>query len=384
MKTKTILISFAITITGYVSSCSNETKQKTNQPPTYPVLLLTPHPATIYYDYPATIQGEEVVEIRPIVDGYLETIYVQEGATVKKGQLLFRIKNPQYEQNEITAKAAIKSAIADVNTAEMNVEKVRPLVEKEIISKYELEAAQYALQSKESALAQAKAALVNAQTNVGYTIIRSPQNGVIGSIPYKIGALVNSTTPNPLTILSNIRNVYAYFSLNEKQLLAFSNRVAGSTLQDKLNHLPPVSLLLADGSEYPQKGKIETASGLISTTTGTASFKAIFHNPVGIIRSGASATVRIPRTIDTALLVPQSASIELQDKRLVYVLKDGNKVFSRAIVSTPSNDGQFLIVQKGLKKDDKVVLSPINLKDSIVITPRLINADSLYRKSPMQ
>jgi membrane fusion protein (multidrug efflux system) len=347
----------------------------------YAVLKIQPHPATTYSDFPATIQGEDIVEIRPMVDGYLEAIYIQEGATVTKDQLLFKIKNPQYDQAVVTANAAIKIAIADVNAAKMDVEKVRPLVEKDIISKYELESAQFALQSKEAVLAEANAALANAKTNVGYTIIRSPQNGITSSIPYKIGALVSSTTSSPLTTVSKISNVFAYFSLNEKQLLSFSSHVAGNTMQDKLNHLPLVTLLLADGTEYPEKGKLETASGIITTETGTASLKAIFPNPLGIIHSGASAIVRIPHTVDSALMVPQSASFEIQDKRFVYTLSTGNRIINTAIVSKPTNNGQFLIVQNGLKTGDRVVLNGSNLKDSTVIIPRYVNADSLYNQA---
>jgi membrane fusion protein, multidrug efflux system len=372
----------ALSITLLLFSCGGGKKpEKASTPKDYAVLTLMPRPATTYNDFPATIQGEEIVEIKPMVDGYLEAIYVQEGATVTKGQLLFKIKNPQYDQAVVSANAAIEIAVADVNAAKMDVEKVRPLVEKDIVSKYELESAQYSLQSKEAVLAEANATLANAKTNVGYTILRSPQNGIIGSIPYKIGALVSSTTSSPLTILSNISSVFAYFSWNEKQLLSFSGNVAGNTMQDKLNHLPPVTLLLADGTEYAEKGKLETASGLITTETGTASFKAIFPNPLGIIHSGASATVRVPRTVDSALLVPQSASYELQDKRFVYSLTADNRVLSTAIVSKPTNDGQFLIVQKGLKKGDRVLVNGSGLKDSTLIIPKSVNADSLYNQA---
>ncbi|MFA5972457.1 MAG: efflux RND transporter periplasmic adaptor subunit [Lentimicrobiaceae bacterium] len=361
--------------------CSCGEKKKTGKvlvTKDYQVLTLQPRPATTYSDFPATIQGEDVIEIRPMVNGYLEAIYVAEGATVTKGQLLFRIRNPQYDQDVVTANAAIKIAIADVDAAKMNVEKVRPLVEKDIVSKYELESAQYTLESKEAVLAQAHAALANAKTNVGYTIIRSPQNGIIGSIPYKIGALVSSTTSNPLTILSDISNVYAYFSCNEKQLLSFSASIAGSTMQDKLNQLPLVTLLLADGTEYDKKGKLETASGLINTETGSASFKAVFPNPLGIIHSGASAVVRVSSTIDSALLVPQSASYEIQDKRFVYTVTAENRVIGKSIVSQPTNDGQFLIVTAGLSKGDRILLSGSNLKDSTLVIPKPVNADSLY------
>lgn len=384
MKILTLYIYVATWVLLFFISCNDNGKSKDQKivPKDYPVLTLSPRAATTYNDFPATVQGQQVIEIRPKVDGYVEQIYANEGASVKKGQMLFKISNPQYEQDVITARAAIKSAIADVNAAKMDVEKVRPLVEKDIVSRYELQSAQYTLQSKEAALAQAQATLANAETNLGYTSLRSPANGVLGMMPYKIGALVSSTTANPLTTLSNTGNVYAYFSLNEKQLLSFSNRVPGSTLEEKLSHLPPVSLLLADGSEYPQKGKLQTASGQITTGTGTASFKAVFSNPMGIMRSGASAIVRISRHNDTALLVPQSASYELQDKRFVYKVVPGNKVISTAIISTPSSDGQFLIIQSGLQKGDRVLLNGFNLKDSTEIVATPVNTDSLYKINP--
>ncbi len=364
-----------------LTSCGGGKQKEAQKPATpkdYAVLTLQPTQATTFNDYPATVQGENVVEIRPMVDGYLEEIYVQEGANVRKGQMLFKIKNPQYDQQLVTANAAIKIAQADVNAAKMDVEKVRPLVAKDIVSKFELESARYTLQSREAALAQANATLENAKTNVGYTLLRSPVEGVMGSIPYKIGALVSSSTADPLTTLSSIGNVYAYFALNEKQVLNFTHNVPGNTMQEKLNHLPAVTLILSNGTEYNEKGQLQTASGLITTETGTASFKAIFPNPQGIIRSGASATVRIPRTLDTALLIPQSASYELQDKRLVYTLTRDNRVLSTAIVSQPTNDGHFLIVQSGLKRGDRVVINGTNIKDSTQIIPRPVNTDSLF------
>ena len=365
-------------------ACSNGTasRSKPSTPQVYNVLTLGPQSVTTYNDFPASIEGIEIVQLRPMVDGYLEKVYVAEGANVTKGQLLFKIQNPVYDESVVTAKAGIKIAQADVDAAKMNVEKVRPLVEKDIVSKYELDAAQFTLQSKVAALDQANAALRNAETNVGYTTLRSPITGVMGPIPYKIGDLISSTTASPLTTLARIDQVYAYFALSEKQLLGFSNRVPGATLQDKLDRLPPASLVLADGSQYPQKGKLQTASGFIATGTGTVSFKAQFVNPTGIIHSGASAIVRIPRTIDTALLVPQMATYELQDKRFVYLLIDSNKVISMPITSTPTNDGKYMIVQSGLKKGDRILLNGLNLKDSTVVIPKPVNADSLYSQNP--
>ena len=365
-----------------LSSCGDDKKttHTATKPQTLSELTLGPRSTTIYNDFPATIEGIEIVQLRPMVDGYLEKIYAPEGSNVTKGQLLFKIENPMYDQAVITAKAGVQSAEANVAAAKMGVEKVRPLVEKDIVSKYELDGAQYTLQAQQAALDQANATLRNAETNVGYTTLRSPITGVMGSIPYKIGDLISSTTSSSLTSLARIDQVFAYFALSEKQLLNLSNRVPGATLQDKLDHLPQVSLVLADGSAYPQKGKLETASGFISTGTGTVSLKAQFSNPTGLIRSGASTVVRIPRTIDTALLVPQSATYELQDKRFVYLLIADNKVISMPITSTPTNDGKYLVVSAGLKRGDKILLNGFNLKDSTTVNPVPVNADSVYAK----
>jgi membrane fusion protein, multidrug efflux system len=365
-----------------LSSCGDDKKSThtPSTPQTLSELTLGPRSATIYNDFPATIEGIEIVQLRPMVDGYLQKIYAPEGSNVTKGQLLFKIENPMYDQAVITAKAGVQSAQANVDAAKMGVEKVRPLVEKDIVSKYELDGAQYTLQAQQAALDQANATLRNAETNVGYTTLRSPITGVMGSIPYKIGDLISSTTASALTSLARIDQVYAYFALSEKQLLNLSSRVPGATLQDKLDHLPQVSLVLADGTAYPQKGKLETASGFISTGTGTVSLKAQFANPTGLIRSGASTVVRIPRTIDTALLVPQSATYELQDKRFVYLLIADNKVISMPITSTATNDGKYLVVSAGLKRGDRILLNGFNLKDSTVVNPVPVNTDSLYAK----
>lgn len=379
--TRTLIFPSTVVFTLFLFiSCQGDKKgaHAPATPKTFSELTLVPRSTTIYNDFPATIEGIEIVQLRPMVDGYLEKIFVPEGANVTKGQLLFQIKNPVYEEAVVTAKAAVTSAQANVDAAKMNVEKVRPLVEKDIVSKYELESAQYTLKSQEAALDQANAALRNAQTNVGYTTLRSPITGVMGSIPYKIGDLISSTTSSPLTSLSRIDQVYAYFALSEKQLLNLSNRVPGVTLQDKLDHLPHVSLVLADGSQYPQKGKLQTASGFINTGTGTVSLKAQFVNPTDLIRSGASTVVRIPRTMDTALLVPQSATYQLQNKIFVYQVTDSNQVISMPITGTPTNDGKYLVVTEGLKHGDKILLNGFNLRDSTVVIPVPVNADSLY------
>lgn len=358
---------------------NNKSGSKQNAVKPYPVIVLKQQSAVVNSDYPATVQGMQNIEIRPKIDGYVDAIYIDEGATVKKGQLLFRISAPQYEQNVNTAEANIKIAVADVNSAQMQVNKVKPLVEKDIISAYELEAAAYTLQSKQAALAQARAAFNNAKTNLSYTIITSPADGVIGILPYKIGSLVNSTTANPLTTVSNISQIYAYFSINERQGLDFFMASKGVTMQDKLATMPPVTLVLANGHTLPRKGRVETASGLINPQTGALNMRATFENPDGLVRSGSSAIVRIPRTIDTALLVPQKATYQIQGKLFVYVLEADNKVRSVDIGSSATAAGQSFVVQHGVKAGDKIVVDGIsNLREDQVINPNLVNADSVY------
>jgi membrane fusion protein (multidrug efflux system) len=261
----------------------------------------------------------------------------------------------------------------------MQVNKVKPLVERNIISSYELQSAEYMLQSQQAALAQAQATLINALTNLGYATIYSPADGVVGIIPFKIGSLVSSTTTQPLTTVSNIRNIYAYFSFNEKQELDFFAHAKGNTLEEKLATLPQVTLLLSNGVAFDQKGKIETIGGLVNQPTGSVSLRATFSNPAGIIRSGSSATVQIPETLDSALLVPQSATYQIQGKLFVYVAAPDNTVHSTAIQVNASIAGHSYVVEQGLRIGDKIVVEGIgNLREGLAIKPRMVNADSVY------
>lgn len=369
-----LLISGAIIL----GSCGGDEKSKAataaagkqSQVLPYPVKVVTSQTAVLENDYPATIKGKEDIEIRPMVEGFIKSIEVDEGSVVRKGQLLFTLDFPQYTQNIRNAEAAIKTAVAEVNNAEMEVEKVQPLVQKGIVSKYQLQAAQYALQVKRAALNQAQTQLANARINQNYTYITSPVNGVVGSIPLRLGSFVNSSYV--LTTVANTSNVYVYFSMNEKQLLDFLKDKPGSTQAEKIRRAEPVKLILSDGTEYIEKGKIETISGIVNTGTGSANFRANFENPQGILRSGSTGSIRIPVTINNALVIPQKATFELQGKTFAYVVQSNNKVKQTSITVTPLTDGQSFIVNSGLKENDKIVVNNIqNLKDGDQIKPQL-------------
>jgi len=381
---KTTLQFGLLFLTGLtLASCGNKQDKAAQtgaaQPKDYKVLTLDTRSATLNTDFPASIQGQENIEIRPRIEGYIEKIYVDEGAVVKAGQPLFKINDPQYEQAVRTANAGIKTAQAQVSTAKLAVVKVKPLVEKEIVSAYELESAQYSYDSAIANLAQARAALVNARTNLGYTTVTSPVNGVVGSIPFRLGSLVNSATTSPLTTVSSIGNVYAYFALNEKLLLAFTRDSTGTTFSQKLAKLPKVSLLLSDGSLYAEQGRIETVNGLINTATGSANIRARFSNPKGIIRSGSSATVRLPNALKDVILIPQSATFELQDKLFAVVLQKDGTTKNVSLSVMQNTAGNFYVVESGLKAGDQVVLEGVStLKDGTKIKANVQEPETVY------
>ncbi|WDF66293.1 efflux RND transporter periplasmic adaptor subunit [Flavobacterium sp. KACC 22763] len=344
----------------------------------YKTVTLQTKSATLNSDFPASIQGQQNIEIRPRVEGYIDKIFVDEGAVVKAGQPLFKISAPEYEQQVRTATASIKSAQAEVSTAKLAVNKVKPLVEKGIISKYDLESAQYTYESAMASLAQANAALVNAKVNLGYTTVTSPVNGVVGSIPFRLGSLVSSNTAEPLTTVSSIGNVYAYFAMNEKVLLNFT-KDAGGSLNQKIKSMPAVSLLLSDGSAYDQKGNIETVNGLINTETGTVNFRARFPNPKGIIRSGSSTTVRIPKEVKDGIIIPQSATFELQDKMFAVVLGKDKKTRNANITVLDNSAGNYYVVTSGLNPGDEIVLEGVaSLKEGTEIKAQNQSPETVY------
>lgn len=348
------------------------------KPKDYKVLTVQPMSATLNEDYPATIQGQQDIDIRPRVEGYIQSIFVDEGAVVKAGQPLFKISAPQYEQEVKTATASVKSAQADVSAAKLAINKVKPLVDKDIISKYELESAQYNYQAALATLAQAQASLANARTNVGFTTVNSPVDGVVGSIPFRLGTLVSPANAEPLTTVASIGNVYAYFSFNEKQLLRFAKDSTG-TFEQKIDKMPKVSLLLSDGSVYAQKGTIETIAGLVNTNTGSVNVRAQFPNPKGIIRSGTSTKVRIPEAVSNVIIIPQSATFELQDKMFASVLGADGKTKNAIITVNETTIGTYYVVESGLKPGDTIVLEGVaNLKEGTQIKAVQESADKVY------
>ena len=266
----------------FITSCKQEQQQVQQQPQALPLAVTTvpQKEVTTYNTYPTTIEGTINSEVRAKVSGYINKVLVDEGQKVSKGQTLFKLETESLSQDAEAAKAS-------VNVAQVEVDKLKPLVEKNIISPVQLETAK-------ANLAQAKAAYSSIAANIGYATVKSPVDGYVGAIPYREGSLVSATSVNPLTTVASIERVFAYFSMNETEYLDFLQDTEGTTLQEKISNFPKVELLLANGQVYDQKGTIETVTGQIDANTGTVSFRAVFDNPNRLLTNGNSGTIKIP------------------------------------------------------------------------------------------
>jgi RND family efflux transporter MFP subunit len=378
------LSALSILVVTYFSSCSQVQGTQAAPPPqALPVLVVNASPATTFAEYSATVEGKTNVEIRPQVSGYLDKIFVEEGAYVTQGQPLFKINDRPYDEELNNAQANISAAKANMEKAAIEVNRLKPLVENKVISDVQLKAAEAAYAAAKAAVTQTVAAGSNADINLGYTLIKAPVSGYIGRIPYKVGSLVGKGEASPLTVLSDVRDVYAYFSMSESDFLHFTGESAGKTIADKIKTLPEVELQLADKSIYGAKGRIELMEGQFDKTMGTISFRATFPNSAGLLRTGSTGRIRIPRTSSATIPVPQTATFELQDKILVYTVGDSNKVSSEALHVVAKTTGWYL-VDKGVKSGDRIVYAGMDrLQDGMAITPQLLSTDSIFKVTPL-
>ena len=316
--------------------------------------------------YPATIRGTQDIEVRPQVSGFIVKLCVDEGATVRKGQALFQIDPTQYAAAVGQAKAAVEMAKANVATLTLTEKNKKALFDQKIISDFEYQTAVNQLMSAKASLAQAEASLVSANQNLSFCTVTSPSNGVVGTFPYRIGSLVSPSVSQPLTTVSEINDVYVYFSMTEKELLRLTR--AGGTLKEQLEKMPAVRLQLSDGTTYQSEGKID--AGVIDQSTGSVSMRAVFPNDKNILRSGGTGNIIFPYTMDGIIIIPQSATVEIQDKKFVFVLQADNSVKNTEIQISNLDDGKNYLVTNGLKSGDKIVIEGVqNLHDGQAIQP---------------
>ncbi len=371
MKKKNFIHSLpiALGILLLFSSCGDDKSaqqaQMAQQAPTLPVVSIPTKTVTAFTTYPASIEGIVNSQVNAKISGYITDVLVDEGQKVRKGQTLFRLETQTLSQDAAAARA-------NVNAAQVEVDKLKPLVEKNIISNVQLETAKAKLQ-------QAKSGYNSIAANIDYGNIKSPVDGYVGSINLRKGALVSPSSQVPMTTVSDISKVYAYFSMNEKEYLDFIQNAEGKDLEEKIKKLPKVQLLLANGSLYEEEGTIETINSQVNANTGSISFRAVFDNPSRILTNGNSGKIKIPKVYTDAVVVPQEATYEQQGSIYVYKVGEDGMATSTKIETT-AEVGNLYVVASGLQKGDKIVAKGANkLRGNSKINPQEMPFDSIAK-----
>ncbi|NRS87475.1 membrane fusion protein (multidrug efflux system) [Flavobacterium sp. 7E] len=354
----------ALLVSMSLLSCKKEATVTAPPVMPYKVVEIGKSNTTLLAEYPASLEGITDIDIRAKVDGYIEKIYVQEGQEVKKGQLLFKLETQTATQEAAAAKAKITAA-------QVEVDRLKPLVERNIISDVQLATAK-------ANLAGVKSTYQSIIARINYATIKSPVNGIVGDLPLRLGSYVSSQTVEPLTRISDVSTVYAYFSVNEKQQLDIMMNSAGKSFQDKVNNMPAVNLVLSNGQVYEQKGKIQTFSGQANMQTGSFNVRASFPNTNKLLRSGGSGVVQIPTDLQDVIIIPQNATLEMQDKRIALIVDKENKVKAVPITVRPIPGGRFFVVDSGLNPNDKMLIEGVGIiTEGTPIKPEVVDFNSV-------
>nr|WP_293534122.1 efflux RND transporter periplasmic adaptor subunit [Prevotella sp.] len=354
---------------AFMLCCCGQSQQENSPQAIYETSIVKPESRTLESFYPTTIQGRQDVNVFAQITGKIVKVCVTEGQTVKKGQTLFMIDPVPFRTAYNTAKANVNEARARLATAQMNYHANKQLYNKQIIGSVEYRTTQNALAQAQAVLEQRLAELQNAGNNLTYTKVVSPSDGVVGTLPYHAGTLVSASMLQPLTRVSDNQEVWAFFTMNETQFLSLIEQYGSK--EKALAAMPDVTLLLSNGKKYPVPGRITNISGLIDPTTGSVTLKAVFRNSRGLLYSGFTGNVCIPSINKRSMVVPQSATYEMQDKRFIYKVV-GGKAIATPIIVLPISNGKEFIVTSGLKPGDMIVSGGIaNIKDGMEIKTRL-------------
>lgn len=349
----------AISLSGCGGKDAAQGAQAQQSAPALAVETIALSNITLENQYPATIKGKTDIDVRPMISGNIVEVHVDEGAHVSKGQVLFTLDQIPYQAAVDQAQAAVNAAKIQVETARISVNSNRALRDKNIISEHAMQISENQLAQAKASLAQAEAGLTNARKNLSYTQVTAPSAGVVGTIPFRVGSLASPSTA--LTTVSDNSQVYAYFSLTERQILDMTN--AGEiSLAAAIAKMPEVELKLANGQIYAQKGKVATVSGVIDASTGASTVRALFNNSNGILRSGSTGSVIIPIEFNDAVVIPQKATGEIQGMKYVLVLDKDNRLSQQTIKVAPEQDGANFVVTEGLNPGDRIVTEGIGTK----------------------
>lgn len=330
-------------------------------------------------NYSAVINGRQSVEIRPQISGTITDICIDEGASVRKGQVLFIIDQVPYKATLKTAEANVRSAEAGVATASLTAVSKDELFKENVVSEYDRQTAHNSLLEAEAALAQAKAEETKARNDLSYTEIKSPVDGVAGMMPYRVGSLVSPSISSPLVTVSDDEEMHVYFSMTEKQILSLVRKYG--SLDKSLENMPDVELLLCDGELYTHKGRIDAVSGTVDTETGAVRIRATFPNPERMLRNGGTGTVVFPYVKENVIVVPQEATFEIQDKVYVYTVDSEGKAVSSLISVFPVNDGKEYIVEEGLEEGEVIVAEGAGLiRENTLVVPVVPNIEKVEKQ----
>lgn len=364
-------IIYLAVITVFIAGCTSKSKNAdVSGPMSLPVGTLVSQSQTTFQDYPAAIRGTVNVEIRPQVNGTLDKVFVDEGAFVKTGEAIYKINELPFRAALNNAKAGKQAMESALMNARLELDKLTPLVQNNVVSDYQLKSAKAAYELARANVEQAKATVLTAQINLDYTLIKAPVSGYIGRLQKKKGSLVGPNDQEPLTQLSDVHDVHVYFALSERDFVNFKAQYPGETLREKLKKLPEVSLLLTDNTEYPKKGRVDMIDGQFDETTGAITLRAVFPNASGLLRSGNTGKIRLSMVHKDVTIVPQEATVELQDKVFVYALAANNKVKMKAIDIIGKSGANYL-VKDGVAPGERIVLSGFgNLQEGTVINPQ--------------
>lgn len=352
-KTSTLIVTLSMILAVSMSSCGGKKTQQQMPTANFKTMAVSTKDVTMTTKYSATIRGRQDIEVYPQVSGTLQRLCVIEGQKVAKGQTLFIIDQVPYQAALNTALASQQAANASLATAQLTYDSKKKLFDDGIISDVELQTAQNTLLSAKAQVAQSNAQVVNARNSLSYTVVKSPANGVVGTLPYRQGALVSSAMAQPLTTVSDNNQMYVYFSISEAQMLNMT-RESGSA-EAAIGAMPDVKLLLVDGSEYPYKGKVESVSGVVDRSTGTVQVRAVFENPEKLLKSGSTGSVVIPTIYKDKIVIPATATVQIQDKFKVYLVDKDNIAHEQLITTEPVSNGKEYVVKEGLKVGDVIV-----------------------------
>ena len=336
--------------TVWMASCKQATDAGVK--PSFAIMEVKAADKELSTSYSATIRGRQDIDIYPQVSGTIEKLCVTEGQTVRRGQLLFVIDQIPYRAALKTAVANVEAARAAMATAELTYNSNKELYAQKVVSEFSLKTAENTYLTAKAQLTQAEAQEVNARNNLSYTEVKSPSDGVVGALPYRVGALVGANLPYPWTTVSDNSDMYVYFSMTENQLLALTRQYG--SMDEALKNMPEVELILNDNSVYNKKGVIESISGVIDRQTGTVMARVVFPNESRLLHSGASGTVVVPSIYKDCIAIPQGATVQMQDKVVVYKVVDG-KAVSTLITVAGINDGREYVVLSGLQSGDEII-----------------------------